>query len=153
MSALTLETRAVTYEFEVEIDAPRDAVWSSLTEEVDGWWLPDFHMVGEGSVVAFDARAGGQLVETKEGGGSLLWYTVHMCTPGESVYLVGHVAPDWGGPATSMLKIALSERVGGTRVAIQDSLFGHVSDSNVESLRSGWMQLFGEGLKRYAENR
>ena len=56
MSGLELETRARKYELEITIDAPRETVWKSLTSEIDLWWLPDFRMVGEGSVVTFDAR-------------------------------------------------------------------------------------------------
>ena len=33
-----------------------------------------------------------------EGGGSLRWFSVHMCKPGEALYLIGYLAPDWGGP-------------------------------------------------------
>ena len=73
MSSEELETRALKYEFSVDIDAPREAVWRSLVDEMDAWWLPDFRMVGAGSVVSFEARAGGQMIETQEDGSSLLW--------------------------------------------------------------------------------
>ena len=108
-------------------------------------------MVGEGSVVTFDAAAGGQLLESKQDGGSLLWYTVSMCTPGESLHLVGHLAPAFGGPATTMLHLALSERDGATVLSVEDALFGHISDENVANLEAGWGQLFGDGLKRHVE--
>jgi len=151
MSVKTPELRSVRYELEIEIEASREAVWEALTEETDAWWLPDFHMVGAGSVVTLDARAGGALVEQREGGGSLLWYTVQMCTPGESLHLVGHVAPEWGGPATTMLKLTLEETNGGTVLRVQDALFGQVSDANARSLEEGWGQLFGQGLKPHVE--
>lgn len=151
MTAQIMETRAAKYEFEIEIQASRDAVWTGLTTEINKWWLPDFHMVGEGSVVSFDTRAGGHLVETKEDGGSLLWYTVLMCAPGESVHLVGHVAPEWGGPSTNTLCFRLEEKGDATILRVQDAHFGHVADSTLESLESGWKQLFGEGLKPYVE--
>lgn len=147
----SLPTRAAKYELEIPIQAPVEIVWKALTEDTNAWWLPDFHMVGKGSVVTLDARAGGQLIETQPDGGSLLWYTVQYCKPGEALYLVGYVAPDWGGPATTMLKLALEEHDGGTRLAVSDALFGCIEDSGVQSLHEGWTQLFTDGLKKHVE--
>ncbi len=151
--AKVLETRAVTYELEITIAAPPARVWQALTEETNAWWLPDYHEMGEGSVVSFDATAGGQLIERKEGGPSFLWSTVLMCHPGESIHLVGYAASEWGGPATTMMKFALEETDGGTTLKVTDALFGHVLDSHVDSLQGGWRQLFTEGLKAYVESR
>lgn len=58
MTVAKQETRALQYELEVPIEAPPSAVLKALTEEIDAWWLPDFHMVGEGSVVSLEAAAG-----------------------------------------------------------------------------------------------
>ena len=151
MSAKTHATQAVTYELEVTIAAPRDVVWRSLVDQTQAWWLPDFHMVGPDSNVSFDARAGGQLVETTAAGGGLLWYTVAMVTPGHSLHLVGHVFPQWGGPGTSLLELSLEERAGATVLKVSDALVGGVDEAGANSLREGWTQLFSEGLKPYAE--
>ena len=51
MSVESRQTRSVTYTIEVAIAAPRIRVWQALTEEIDAWWLPDYHEMGEGSVV------------------------------------------------------------------------------------------------------
>lgn len=151
MSPTTLETRAVTYSFDIEIAAPPQVVWQSLTEQIQEWWLPDFHMMSEDSVVVFDPRAGGQLVERSESGGSLLWYSVLMSVPGQSVDLVGHVTAAYGGPATTMLRMNLEETPTGTKLEISDAIVGHVQESMVNSLESGWKLLFGDGLKKHAE--
>ena len=153
MTVQTSEATVAQYELEIPIDRPREDVWRGLTEDMGVWWLPDFHMVGEGSVVTFDARAGGQMIESREGGGSLLWFTVQWCSPGEVLYLVGHHAPDWGGPATGMIKISLEDREGGTLVRFTDSHHGHVSEENLASLHEGWTQLLTAGLKAHVESR
>ena len=146
------ETRGVTYELEIAIDAPRERVWRSLTDGIDAWWLPDFHMTGEGSVVTFDARAGGGIVERHPSGSELLWYTVQWIRPRHfTVYLVGHSAADWGGPATSSMKLEVTESGGGSVLRVTDSIFGHIDDENIGSLQHGWTQLFTEGLKKHAE--
>ncbi len=139
------------YELEIPIKASKEKVWKSLTEETNAWWLPDFHVVGEGSVITFDARAGGHLIETKEGGGSLLWYTVTMVTPERSIHMVGHMAPEWGGPATTMLELALVENDGETLFRVRDAIYGNASASSAKSLEDGWRKLFTEGLAAHAE--
>ena len=151
MSPSLLETHAIQYAFDLQIDAPVDVVWKSLTDEIQEWWLPDFHMMGGDSIVDFEARAGGQLVERSETGGSLLWYTVMMAVPGESLDLVGHLAANYGGPSTSMLRIRIEASGDGTKVEFSDALFGRVSESSAASQEAGWKQLMGEGLKTHAE--
>ena len=151
MSARILETKTLSYELELTIEAAPQRVWQALTLEANSWWLPDFHMAGPDSVVSFEARAGGQLREETAGGASLLWYTVTMCVPERSLDLLGHLSAEFGGPATTMLHLALEEVPEGTRLAISDSIIGHVSEGTVASLSSGWMQLFRDGLKAHAE--
>ena len=151
MNARTDPVACRTYVLEVAIDAPRGAVWTALTEETNAWWLPDFHMVSSESVLTLDARAGGMLIEHQEGGASLLWYTVQMVRPGEALHLVGHVAPEWGGPATTMLSLTLEARGDRTVLHVRDALYGHVTEDQAESLRSGWTQLFTEGLRQHVE--
>ncbi len=150
--AVRKDASVAQYELEVEIDAPPDRVWSAIINEINAWWLPDFHMVGPDSTVRFDARAGGGLIEEQPDGSSLLWYTVHLIQPAAAtVYLVGHVAPDWGGPACSHLKFAVQSRGKGSVVVVSDAHFGHVSDSNLTSLEKGWGALFRDGLKPFVE--
>lgn len=154
MGAKKSEASCVQYELEIRINSPPERVWKAIFEETNLWWLPDFHMVGEGSVVTFDTEPGGAgLVEQLEGGGGLLWYSVHYCLPSEfKIYLVGHVAPDWGGPSASHLKLALEENETGCVLKVTDGQHGNVSLESVQSLHDGWTGLFTSGLKEYVEN-
>lgn len=139
------------HELEVVIDAPRERVWHALTAQIDDWWLPDFHMAGPGSRLCFSAEAGGHLIERVEGGGSLLWGTVQMVVPGTSIHLVGFTHPEWGGPATTMLRFHLEERGEATAVSLTEALCGRIAEDNLASLREGWQALLGDGLKKYVE--
>ena len=152
MSSRTLPVQVLKYELQIPIDASRARVWQAMTEETNAWWLPDFHMVGEDSVVSLEARAGGHLIESKADGGSLLWYTVHMCVPEQSLHLVGFMAPEWGGPATTMLELSLEETDTGSKLVVRDALFGHVTEAAAKSLEEGWDQLFRQGLKEHVED-
>ncbi|MFT5285980.1 MAG: hypothetical protein ACI8TQ_002148 [Planctomycetota bacterium] len=151
MSFETEPTQTVKYELEVPIQAPVDKVWSTLVDETNAWWLPDFHMVGADSIVTFDAQAGGRLVESSADGGSLLWYTVQMVVPKEWIHLVGYMAPPWGGPGISMLELALEDHDGGTLLTIKDAMFGAVSEATAKTMSEGWELLFGDGLRAFVE--
>lgn len=96
---------------------------------------PDFRMVSATSRVSFDVHAGSQMIETSADGGSLLWYTVLMCVPSQSIDFVGCV----------------SAKYGGTLLCISDAIVGHVKEDSLARLESGWMQLFRDGLKAHVE--
>jgi hypothetical protein len=153
LETTTSETRCVQYELEIQIRASRQTVWQAIIEETNIWWLPDFHMVDEASTVEFDVRPGGRgLVEYHDEGAFLAWYSVQFYLPEQfKVYLLGNVAPDWGGPSTSNLCLALEECDDGCLLKVSDAHHGCVSDQYVDSLRSGWGRLFGEGLRDYVE--
>ncbi len=153
MTALLNDTRSVTYELEIPVDAPTASVWDTLTTNIEAWWLHDFHMAGPGSEITLDATAGGLLVERAPGGGSLLWYTVQMVLPGSTLHLVGHIAPDWGGPTTSILTLSVEERDGRAVLKIRDALVGCVTEESAAQQRDGWRQLFTDGFKAHVESR
>lgn len=142
------------YELEIQIAASRERVWKAIFEEANFWWLPDFHVAGSDSKVTFDPNPGGQgLLETAPDGSALLWYSVQMYLPVQyKIYLTGHVAPEWGGPTTSMLKLALVEdEDGGCTLQVTDARHGHVDDQQIKSYEDGWAQLFTDGLKKFVE--
>jgi uncharacterized protein YndB with AHSA1/START domain len=145
------DAKIFTYEFEVAIDRNPADIWSLITDEIDSWWMPDFRALGETSRVSLDAKPGGLLTEETPDGGFLEWYRVQMCSPGKSLYLVGYLAPDWGGPTLSMLKLGIDASAGASLLTVSDALLGNVSKASSASAQSGWNTLFGDGLKTYAE--
>ncbi|MCA9310105.1 MAG: hypothetical protein KDA21_02805 [Phycisphaerales bacterium] len=146
------ETRSATYELEVEIEAPADAVWDALIHRPGAWWLPDFHCLGEGSEIRFEPRAGGQFIESHPQRGSLLWFTVHWFRPEDrAIHFYGHASPEWAGPATSMLRLRVVDTPTGSKLELQDAIFGVVTDGHLASMQEGWMILFRDGLKKLVE--
>ncbi len=141
------------YEMEIAISSTRERVWKAIIEETNSWWLPDFHVVGPESIVTFDPAVGGRgLIETTTNGDWLLWYSVQMYLPSDfKVYLIGHVAPEWGGPTTSSLKLALVESENGCTLQVADARHGNVDEKQVQSYADGWKQLFTDGLKAFVE--
>lgn len=140
------------YQFEVTINRSAVDLWALMIDEIDAWWINDFRALGEGSTMTLNAEAGGQLIEATVDDSGLEWYRVQMVSPGNSIYLVGDMAPDWGGPTTSMLKLAVEDRDNGAALIVSDALLGNVTKASVKSAESGWKTLFGTGLKVFAED-
>ena len=155
IGAKTVQSQCVSYELEIEINAPIERVWEALIDDTNQWWLPDFHMVDPESSVEFDVSPGGNgLVEYKVGGGFLIWYDVQYFLPEQhTVYLVGNMAPDFGGPSTNHLKLSLLEMGNNCKLQVSDSHVGNVDESVIQSLGSGWTSLFTDGLKTYVETK
>jgi len=154
IGATTTTAACCQYELEIAIAASREQVWKSIFEETNHWWLPDFHVMGEGSTVKFDPSPGGAgLVETMPDGGGLVWCHVHMYLPTQfKIYMIGHVAPEWGGPTTSSLQLAVEEAEAGCVLKVTDARHGNIDEKHVQSYQEGWKQLFTDGLKRYVES-
>ena len=153
MNSTTIASSVCKFDLEIEIAASRETVWKLIFEDTNQWWLPDFHVAGPDSVVMFDPIPGGSgLVETTSDGGALLWYSVQMHLPSDfKIYLIGHIAPDWGGPTISSLKLALIEAENGCVLQLSDARHGNIEDSQVKCSLDGWQQLFADGLKKFAE--
>ena len=143
------------YELEIAINAPIERVWNAILEDTNLWWSPDFHMVASESTVEFDVSPGGKgLIEHNPDGSFLQWYTVQFFMPDQfKIYMVGNVAPDWGGPSTTNLCLSLSASDDGCILKVSDAHHGKVNEPYIESLKGGWKQLFGDGLKRFVEGK
>ena len=145
------DARIFKYHFDVPIGRDSKSVWSLMTNAINDWWMPDFRALGENSVVTLDAKTGGVLVEKGPDDESLEWYRVQMCTPGKSLHMTGYMAPDWGGPTITMLKLALEPDGDHTILKVSDALLGNVTEAGAKSAESGWNTLFRDGLKAHAE--
>lgn len=145
-----LPVRAFEYSLEFELQAPAARVWQAITLETNDWWLPDFHVAAPNSVVSLDCRLGGHLIERTEDDGGIIWFTVHACTPGRSLTLIGPLCLDCG-PATTMLTLSLEDTDGGCTLTLTDALVGHITDKLIGSLQDGWQLLMNDGLKAHVE--
>jgi uncharacterized protein YndB with AHSA1/START domain len=147
-------TGAIQTEMEVTIDAPCEAVWKALIEDIDTWWLPDFHVAGKNRKIVLEPYVGGKFYEDAGEGNGVFWMKIITFQAPGQLTMAGHVAPPWGGPATSIVSISLkAARAGQTIVAVTDHVFGKVSDKLHKSLDEGWRRLFEDGLKKFVEKR
>lgn len=146
------DAKIFKYSFELTINKPADTVWGIMCGQINEWWMNDFRVLGPESKVTLTASTGGTLLETDNNGQMLEWYRVQMCVPGESMYLVGYIAPDWGGPTTSMLKLELKPLGEKTVLTVTDALLGNVSETSTKNIQNGWFDMFSNGLKAFSES-
>ena len=152
MSRITI-AHCCHVELEISINAPRERVWQAIFDDIASWWIPEFHVAGSDSRISFDREPGGRgLLEQTDSGTWLQWYSVQMYLPEQcQVYLVGNIAPDWGGPTTSNLRLALEDTEDGCILKISDSRHGNVDEQQAQTFAAGWRQLFTDGLKAFVE--
>jgi hypothetical protein len=145
-----LET--ATHRLTLEIAQPHAAVWKSFTSEIDSWWPRDFRATEPPQRMVFEVKPGGRLYEDAGAGNGLLWYHVIGLDAPHSISLAGFVAPPFGGPAASLLRIAFSaQRASATVMEVTDSTFGCLGDP--ASTAEGWRLLFEDGFKSWIERR
>lgn len=147
------QTGWIRIDLEIAIDAPRERVWKAMIEEIGAWWLPDFYATSSPETIVLEPQPGGRVFEKSKDGGGLLWYQIQSIAPNESLHMTGQLAPPFGGPATSLLHLALEDKGDGTTLKITDCLFGNVDESTRDNIKSGWNMLYGDGLRKHVESR
>lgn len=138
-------------EMVVPINAPKARVWKAVTQEMQKWWLPDFHMAHPQSKMVVEMTAGGRVYEEGPDGSNLLWFKVAAVRPGESVHWEGSIMVPWGGPVVAQAWLRLEEAAGRTTLRFTQCFIGIVDDSMISSMREGWTMLLEQGLKRHVE--
>ena len=135
---------------EIPINANVEKVWNSLITEIDTWWSKDF-LVTNPKEFVLEPKVGGRLYEDGGDGTGGLWYTVQWLVPNKTLKLLGHLYPEFGGPATSLLSIDLEKSGDTTLLKLEDSLYGVLSENAEASIEGGWKTLFDDGLRKHVE--
>lgn len=142
---------AIRIELEIPIDAAPERVWKALVDDTGAWWPKDFYITADPGPMTLEAKAGGRLFERGKNGSELLWFTVFAIDPEKSMDLVGHLAPAYGGPATTMLHLELEPHgAGATLLKVCDAIFGHIGEK-IQSIQDGWRIIFHDNLKAFVE--
>lgn len=142
--------RSVRVELEVTINAARDRVWEVMVTEIDRWWRKDFHAIPDSKII-LEPYAGGRMYEKTDKGTEGLWYQVTGIDPPNTIDFAGHLRPEYGGPATTLLRLSLKQGGKSTILQISDAIFGKLGDKMETNVSQGWRLLFAEGLKPFVE--
>lgn len=136
-------------EFALTIAVDRKTVWQSLIRDIGTWWPADYRGTEPAGTFHFEAWPGGRVWEETAHGG-LQWYSVQALEAEQWVSLAGFIAPPWGGPSVSLLRLELhSEGSDRTELRVTDAGLGRLP--NKETIETGWRTIFG-GLKRHLED-
>jgi uncharacterized protein YndB with AHSA1/START domain len=134
--------------FTLDLPVPPQAAWRTLTQSVDAWWPRDYRAGPEGSRMQLTAALGGQLLEATDDGNGIVWYQVIALDAPKSITMAGFIAPPFGGPATTLLRLTIiGERAARSALEVHDSLLGVVDADSVEA---GWRAIFGRFAKHVA---
>ena len=142
---------AITVELSFEIRVPQARVWKALLEDTSKWWPSRYFGTKDTDGIFFEARPGGRLYEESPHGG-LLWYTIIEMDAPQVLALSGNMAPPYGGPATSMLRLELSAKAGGCSMKITDHIYGVVDHHAQQAIEAGWRDIFELGLKSFLDD-
>lgn len=150
--ASKISITAATHRLTLEIAKPQEAVWRAFTEKVHSWWPKDFFATETPQRIIFEVKPGGRLYEDAGGGNGLVWYHVIALDAPHSITLSGFIAPPFGGPATSLLRLTFSAKTNSaTLMEVTDSTFGCLGDSS--TTKEGWRMLFEDGFKAWIERK
>ncbi len=138
-------------ELNVTIAATPKRVWTSLVKHTAAWWPGDFYSSLGKAKMTIEPWAGGRMFEDRGKGAGAMWGHVTEFHPESIFAITGHSASRWGGPSTWILRIEFVVDGKGTRLEIVNDVFGRVDAKHSRDLEQGWMTLFGEALKQYAE--
>lgn len=136
-------------EQELFIDAPREKVFTALTEKVEDWW--EFRLAPKGvtSHFTFEPVPGGQFIEKwgeKEGA---IWGNVYYVNAPEEIRLHGHLGMQ--GAVNSAYTYRLLEKDGGTLLQLSHTASGVIQKHWEEEHSKGWDYLLSTLLKNYIE--
>ena len=145
----TKPVSSVEAELQIRIAAPQARVWKALVSETTAWWPKDFYASSATKQFVIEPRLGGRVYEDAGGEQGIIWYSVIGVEKPNFLLLAGFLAPPFAGPATSLLRLALSApSKTETLLEVTDAAFGCVADCNTAE---GWSQIFDAGLRGYVE--
>jgi hypothetical protein len=143
---------SATNRLSLEIARPHPVVWRGFTRDVHLWWPKDFYATESTKRIVFEVKPGGRLYEDAGDGNGLVWYSVIAVDAPNAITLSGFIAPPFGGPATSLLRVAFSAQgKSATSMEVTDSTFGCLGDSS--TTEEGWRMLFEGGFKAWIERK
>ena len=153
------QVRIAQTEIEVTIDAPIQAVWQGLTEDIAAWWPSAFYChAGDPAAVPvrkfkLEARPGGRMWEDWGNDNGMVWANVVQVAQPRLLDITGTMGMAWGGPSTMYASFQLEATDTGTKLRFSEAAYGRIPDSQGEEQEKGWRFLLGEALRAHCEGK
>jgi hypothetical protein len=114
--------------------------WQALTKDTTLWWPQTFYTSPKTRRFIIEPKLGGMMGEITGPGEGLVWYRVIGVEKPTSLLLAGYLLPPWAGPASSMLRLALTAAgKDETRLELVEYTYGVLGACNSVE---GWRELF-----------
>lgn len=132
------------YEVKVEFTIDEDCakVWDYLFNYTHKWWPKEAMSSDSTKMFVLNERIGGYLYEDFGDGEGLIWAEVIGLKRCSMLLLKGNIAPDFGGPAISYLKISLEQVGHSCNFKLSDYLLGSNTEPMGKSIAEGWSLIF-----------
>lgn len=134
-------------EQEIRIKASIEAVYTSLTENIDTWWA--YRLCGENSTLSFEPKVGGQFLETTSEDHGALWGTVTYINAPHEIRMNGLLGMT--GAVTSAYSYKLRQEGEETVLSLSHHAAGLLDPNWHTAHDEGWKELLGTFLKKYVE--
>jgi uncharacterized protein YndB with AHSA1/START domain len=130
---------------QIEIDAPAEMVWRSLTEDIGSWWP---HSFSDDPKITLEPWVGGRFLEEFGDGGGALYAVVTYLRPARELTVSGSMG--MRGARQYVKTYTLEADGEGTIVRTVASLLGDISPEIRDGYTAGGRELL-EALKAHAE--
>ncbi len=151
MSVTTSALTGYEVRLEIPIKASRAKVWQALVGDIGRWWPAHFYTSAAAKNFVVEPRVGGRVYEDWGEGAGGLWATVVLFQPDEKMQWSGDIFPDFGGVGRYFATFTLVADKKHTVLHFHDGGYGMLKPGHADSLRSGWQELFGDHLRKFAE--
>lgn len=126
---------------EFTLHAKPALVWKALVNDTTIWWPQTYYTSPKTKRFIIEPKLGGMMGEIAGQGEGLVWYRVIGVEKAASLLLAGYLLPPWAGPASSMLRLALTPAARDeTKLELTEYTFGVLGECNSVE---GWRDLFG----------
>lgn len=145
-----MDTHEILVEFTLDEDCVK--IWDYLFNYTHKWWPKEAMSSADTKMFVLNERIGGYLYEDFGDGEGLIWAEVIGLKRYSMLLLKGHIAPDFGGPAISYLKINLEPNGDSCVFKLSDFIMGTNADRMGKSIAEGWSMIFKDHFCRYVES-
>jgi uncharacterized protein YndB with AHSA1/START domain len=131
---------------QIEIDAPAEMVWRSLTEDIGSWWP---HSFSDDPKITLEPWVGGRFLEEFGDGGGALYAVVTYLRPARELTVSGSMG--MRGARQYVKTYTLEPDGDGTRVRTVASVLGDISDEMRAGYDAGGQEVL-DRLKLFVES-
>jgi uncharacterized protein YndB with AHSA1/START domain len=138
---------------EIEIAAPRRAVFAALTDDVSAWWGRPYTLDGDRArALVLEPRVGGLFLEQWGDDEGAIWCTVTAFARDRLVELQGPMG--MSGAVLGRVRFELSDGPGGdasTLLKLDHRAIGELDPAAGASYDAGWRDLLDHRLRAWVE--